>query len=99
MQVNITGHHLDLTDALREYVHNKLGRLERHYDQISNVQVTLSVEKERQKSEAILNVKGGQIFADAEHDDMYASIDAMVDKLDRQLLKHKEKIVARQQGN
>lgn len=99
MQVNISGHHLDLTDALRDYVHSKLERLERHYDQISNVQITLSIEKERQKSEAILNVKGGQIFADTEHDDMYAAIDLMVDKLDRQLLKHKEKSVARQQGN
>ncbi len=99
MQINISGHHVDLTDALRDYVNTKMDKLERHFDQISNVQTTLSVEKQRQKAEASVNIKGGQLFADAEHDDMYAAIDLMVDKLDRQLLKHKEKAVNRAHGN
>lgn len=99
MQINITGHHVDLTDALRDYVNTKMDRLERHSDQISNVQTILSVEKQRQKAESAINVRGGQLFADAEHDDMYAAIDLMIDKLDRQLLKHKEKAVDRAHGN
>ncbi|TGG90756.1 ribosome-associated translation inhibitor RaiA [Natronospirillum operosum] len=99
MQINISGHHVELTDALREYVNTKMDRLERHFDQISNVQTTLSVEKQRQKAESSVNIKGGQLFADAEHDDMYAAIDLMIDKLDRQLLKHKEKAVNRAHGN
>lgn len=99
MQINISGHHVELTDPLREYVTTKLDRLERHFDQISIVQTTLSIEKQRQKAETTLHIKGGQLFADAEHDDMYAAIDLMVDKLDRQLLKHKEKTVDRLHGN
>ncbi|QEW07481.1 ribosome hibernation promoting factor [Nitrincola iocasae] len=92
MQINITGHHVELTDALNEYVRSKFVRLERHFDNITNVQVTLSVEKQRQKAEADLHVAGGEIFAQAEQDDMYAAIDAMIDKLDRQIIKHKEKM-------
>lgn len=99
MQINISGHHVELTDALRQYVNTKMDRLERHFDQISIVQTTLSVEKQRQKAESSVNIKGGQLFADAEHDDMYAAIDLMIDKLDRQLLKHKEKAVNRAHGN
>lgn len=99
MQVNISGHHVEVTDALQSYVSNKLDKLERHFDQIGNVQVTLSVEKERQKAEASLNIKGGQLHADAVHEDLYAAIDLMNDKLDRQLIKHKEKSVARKHGN
>ncbi|MFC3852578.1 ribosome hibernation-promoting factor, HPF/YfiA family [Salinispirillum marinum] len=99
MQINISGHHVELTDPLREYVTTKLDRLERHFDQISIVQTTLSIEKQRQKAETTLHIKGGQLFADAEHEDMYAAIDLMVDKLDRQLLKHKEKTVDRLHGN
>lgn len=99
MQINISGHHVELTDPLRDYVNGKLDRLERHFDQISIVQTTLSIEKNRQKAETTLHIKGGQLFADAEHDDMYAAIDLMVDKLDRQLLKHKEKTVDRMHGN
>ncbi|MGB0732791.1 MAG: ribosome hibernation-promoting factor, HPF/YfiA family [Pontibacterium sp.] len=91
MQINITGHHLELTTALTEYVHTKFAKLERHFDNITNVQVTLSVEKQRQKAEADLHLAGGQIFAASEHDDMYAAIDGLTDKLDRQIIKHKEK--------
>ncbi|KGK43096.1 ribosome hibernation promoting factor HPF [Nitrincola sp. A-D6] len=92
MQINITGHHVELTDALNEYVRSKFVRLERHFDNITNVQVTLSVEKQRQKAEADLHVAGGEIFAQAEQEDMYAAIDSMIDKLDRQVIKHKEKM-------
>jgi len=99
MQVNISGHHIEVTAPLKDYVKTRLEKLERHYDQISNVQVTLSVEKTRQKAEASLNLRGGQIHADATHDDLYAAIDLLNDKLDRQLIKHKEKNVNRQHGN
>ncbi|MCD8513975.1 MAG: ribosome hibernation promoting factor [Nitrincola sp.] len=92
MQINITGHHVELTESMTEYVHTKFERLERHFDNITNVQVTLSVEKQRQKAEADMHIAGGEIFAQAEQEDMYAAIDAMVDKLDRQIIKHKEKM-------
>ncbi|MEP1742173.1 MAG: ribosome hibernation promoting factor [Kangiellaceae bacterium] len=93
MQINLTGHHLDLTDALRNYVHDKFQRLERHFDHINNVHVVLEVDKVRQKAEAKLNVNGGEIFATSEEEVMYAAIDSLVDKLDRQVIKHKEKMI------
>lgn len=99
MQINISGHHLEVTPALREYVTNKLGKLERHFDSITNTQVTLSVEKLRQKAEAKVHVSGADLFAQSEHEDMYAAIDALTDKLDRQILKHKEKLINRNQGS
>lgn len=98
MQVNITGHHVELTDPLRDYVQEKLARLERHYDQITNVHVTLSIEKERQQAGGTLHVSGAELHAEATENDMYAAIDALTDKLDRQLVKHKEKAQARAQG-
>ena len=90
MQVNITGLHLEITDALRDYVEEKFDRLERHFDRIIAVQVILQVEKLKQKAEAALHVAGREVVANAEHGDMYAAIDLLVDKLDRQLIKHKE---------
>jgi putative sigma-54 modulation protein len=98
MQINISGHHIDVTPALRDYVLNKFDRLQRHFDNITTSEVTLTVEKIRQKAEASLHVSGADLFAQSEHDDMYAAIDTLTDKLDRQLLKHKEKSVNRQQG-
>ncbi|MDV6318892.1 ribosome hibernation-promoting factor, HPF/YfiA family [Chromohalobacter sp. HP20-39] len=98
MQANITGHHIELTDALRDYVNEKLARLERHYDNITTVQVTLSIEKERHLAACTLHAAGADLHADAQSDDMYAAIDALTDKLDRQLVKHKEKVQARAQG-
>ncbi len=91
MQVNIDGHHVEVTEPLREYVLSKLGRLERHCGAITSAHVTLVLEKNRQKAEAKIHVAGGDLFAEAEQDDMYAAIDVMVDKLDRQLIRHKEK--------
>ncbi|MGO2415824.1 MULTISPECIES: ribosome hibernation-promoting factor, HPF/YfiA family [Cobetia] len=98
MQVNITGHHVELTDPLRDYINEKLARLERHYDNITNVQVTLSIEKERQQAACTLHAAGADLHALAEDLNMYAAIDALADKLDRQLVKHKEKSQARSQG-
>lgn len=98
MQVNISGHHLEVTDALRDYVTEKFSRLERHFDRIISVQVILQVEKLKQKIEASLHVAGHDVVANAEHEDMYAAIDSVIDKLDRQLIKHKEKQLERQQG-
>lgn len=92
MQINITGHHVDLTDSMQNYVLEKMQKIERHFDNITNVQVTLSVEKQGNKAEAEMHVSGAQIFATHEHDDMYAAIDGLTDKLDRQVIKHKEKM-------
>ncbi|MCL1143759.1 ribosome hibernation promoting factor [Shewanella gaetbuli] len=91
MQINIKGHHLEITQAIREYVSTKFTKLERHFDQINNVHVVLNVEKQQQKAEAKLHVSGTEIFATAENSDMYHAIDALIDKLDRQVIKHKEK--------
>ncbi len=92
MQLNLSGQHVDITDSLRDYVSSKLERLERHFDHVTNVHVTLSVEKLRQKAEATIHVTGNKLFATTEDEDMYAAIDSMVDKLDRQIKKHKEKV-------
>ncbi|MBE0493586.1 MAG: ribosome-associated translation inhibitor RaiA [Thiomicrospira sp.] len=92
MQINITGHHVDLTDALRDYVQEKLTKIARHFDHVTNVHVILTVEKQGQKAEATVHVSGQDLFAQNETQDMYASIDGLVDKLDRQIIKHKEKI-------
>ncbi|HPE79801.1 MAG: ribosome-associated translation inhibitor RaiA [Chromatiaceae bacterium] len=92
MQVNLTGHHVDITDALRAYVDEKIARLERHFDHVTNVHVILSVEKLEKKAEATVHVAGADVFADAVHQDMYAAIDSLVDKLDRQVIRHKEKV-------
>ena len=98
MQVNITGLHLEITEALRDYVEEKFERIERHFDRIIAVQVILQVEKLKQKAEAALHVAGREVVANAEHGDMYAAIDLLVDKLDRQLIKHKEKQLDHNQG-
>ncbi|TLX57398.1 ribosome-associated translation inhibitor RaiA [Stutzerimonas nosocomialis] len=98
MQVNISGHHLVVTDALRDCIEDKFEKLERHFDRIIAVQVILSVEKLKQKIEATLHVAGREVVANAEHEDMYAAIDLLIDKLDRQLIKHKEKQLDRHQG-
>ena len=92
MQINLSGHHLDITPALRSYVATKLQRIERHFDHVITVHVVLSVEKERKKAEATIHVNRGNLFADAQHSDMYAAIDRLIDKLDRQVKKHKEKL-------
>jgi len=92
MQINLTCRHIDLTESLKDYVDNKFAKLERHFDHINNVHVILDVEKLIQKAEATMHVNGGELFATSEHSDMYAAIDALIDKLDRQVIKHKEKM-------
>ena len=92
MQININGHHIDLTDSMQDYVHSKFNKLERFFDHINNVQVILRVEKPKQVAEATLHVSQGEIHATSESDNMYAAIDGLVDKLVRQLNKHKEKL-------
>ena len=94
MQLNITGHHVELTNPLRDYVANRLDKLSRHFDNITNTTVTLSIDKLQQKAEANIHVGGANLFANSVDKDMYAAIDILSDKLDRQLLKHKEKMRA-----
>ena len=99
MQISVTGHHVDVTQPLKSYVDSKFERLERHFDNVTNVHVILSVEKLRQKAEATLHINGASVFADSVHEDMYAAIDGLIDKLDRQVLKHKEKKTSRRNSN
>lgn len=91
MEINVTGHHVDITPALRGYVDNKLERLERHFDHATDIHVILSVEKLRHKAEARMHVPGNELFADAVEEDMYAAIDGLMDKLDRQVVSFKER--------
>ncbi|WP_448245406.1 ribosome hibernation promoting factor [Thalassotalea agariperforans] len=92
MQINLSGHHVEITDSLRDFVNTKFAKLERHFDHINNVYVVLNVEKINQIAEATLHLNGGEIHAKADNQDMYTAIDALIDKLDRQVLKHKEKL-------
>jgi putative sigma-54 modulation protein len=91
MNLTITGHHLDVTPALRGYVEEKLKRITRHFDNVIDVTVILAVEKLKHKAEVSVHVAGRDIYVEAIEDDMYAAVDALVDKLDRQVVKHKEK--------
>lgn len=92
MQLNITGHHIDITEALHEFITNKFKKLEQYSDRINQVNVVLSVEKINKIAEATLYVNGGELHATAEQEDMYAAIDGLIDKLVRQLNKHKDKL-------
>jgi putative sigma-54 modulation protein len=97
MNLTISGHHLEVTPALREYVLTKLDRVTRHFDQVVDVSVLLSVEKQkekerRQRAEVTLHAKGKEIFVEQSHEDLYAAIDQLMDKLDRQVLRHKDKL-------
>ncbi len=91
MQISVTGHHLDITESLKSYVETKFEKLERHFDHVTDVHVILTVEKLMQKAEATVQISGAKLFAEDHQEDMYAAIDALVDKLDRQIKKHKEK--------
>ena len=97
MNLTISGHHLEVTPALREYVLTKLDRVTRHFDQVVDINVLLSVEKlkekeRRQKAEVTLHVKGKDIFVENAHEDLYAAIDQLMDKLDRQVCRHKDRL-------
>lgn len=97
MNLTISGHHLEVTPALREYVLTKLDRITRHFDQVVDINVLLSIEKQkekekRQKAEVTLHVKGKDIFVESAHQDLYAAIDELMDKLDRQVCRHKDRV-------
>jgi putative sigma-54 modulation protein len=92
MNLNITGHHVEVTPAIADYVKTKLDRVIRHFDNVTSVHVILSVDKLKQKAEVTMHVKGKDIHADSVESDLYAAIDTLADKLDRQVVKHKEKI-------
>ena len=97
MNLPISGHHLEVTPALRSYVTTKLDRVIRHFDQVVDVKVLLTVEKQkekekRQRAECNIHVKGGDMFAESSHEDLYAAVDELVDKLDRQVVRHKGRV-------
>ena len=96
MQINITGHHVDVSPALRAYVTEKMQKLTRHFDQVNSISVILNVEKLQQQAEATVNAGGRTIFATETAMDMYASIDGLIDKLDRQVRRHKDRITNHQ---
>jgi len=92
MQLTISGHQLDLTDSMKDYIGEKMQRVERHFDHLNSIDVVLNVEKIQHKAEATINAKGVTIHAHAESENMYSSIDELTDKLDAQVRKHKEKV-------
>jgi putative sigma-54 modulation protein len=92
MKINFTGHRMEVTPALKSFTQDKFNRLERHFDGITAIHVVFDVEKLRQIAEATITVTKGEVHASSESEDMYAAIDTLVDKLDRQLIKHKEKL-------
>jgi putative sigma-54 modulation protein len=98
MNLHLTGHHVQITPAIREYVQLKMERVTHHFDHVIDINVIMSVEKLRQKAEATVHVRGRDIFCECTAEDMYASIDTLIDKLDRAIIKHKEKGLERRHG-
>ncbi len=93
MQLNVSGHHVEVTDSLRAYVETKFEKIARHFDLVSDVHCILTVEKLRHKAEATVQVSGTALHVDHTEEDMYAAIDGLVDRLERRVRKHKEKLV------
>lgn len=91
MNLNVSGHHLEVTPAIRTYVHSKLERVARHFDHVIDAHVILTVDKLRQKAEVTLHVRGKDLHCECEDQDLYAAIDLLADKLDRQVLRYKDK--------
>ena len=103
MNLTISGHHLEVTPALRSYVTSKLDRITRHFDQVVDVKVLLTVEKQkekekRQRAECNVHVKGSDLFAESTHFDLYAAVDELIDKLDRQVVRYKDRLQDHQAG-
>jgi putative sigma-54 modulation protein len=96
MQINITGRHVDVTPSLRAYATEKMQKLARHFDQVTSINVILNVEKLQQMAEATVNAGGRTLFATVSATDMYASIDGLVDKLDKQVRRYKGRITNHQ---
>ena len=92
MQLNLSGHHLDITSSIRQHTSDKLTKIKHHFDNVMNVNMILEVQKDLQKAEATIHVSGANLFAKAQSNDMYVSIDQLINKLDSQLIKHKEKL-------
>ena len=92
MQISISGQHMEITESLHHHVSEKVEKISRHFDHLTNTNVVLHVEKTRHIAEATVNTKGAMIHASSEAEDMYAAIDALAHKLDRQVIKHKEKL-------
>lgn len=92
MQINITGHRMEVTPAIKTYAQEKFDKLERHFDHITKIHVVFDVEKLRQIAKATVFIAGGELNASSESENLYAAIDALIDKLDRQLIEHKEKV-------
>jgi len=95
MNINLTGHHLEITPAIREHLTTKLGKIKRHFDHVIDINVILSVDKLQQKAEATVHLSGKTVFAEADDANLYVAIDKLIDTLDRQVLKHKDKHSAR----
>ena len=95
MNLNLSGHHLEITPAIREHVVSKLEKIERHFDNVIDVNVVLSVEKLVQKAEVNVHLSGKTIFVESDDANLYVAIDKLIEKLDRQIIKHKEKFAAR----
>ena len=95
MNLHLTGHHLEITPAIRDYVSSKLQRITHHFDHVIDVNVVLTVEKLQRRIEASVHVRGRDIFCESADANMYAAIDGLVDKLDRTIIKHKEKSLER----
>jgi len=94
MQITVSGQQVEITEPLRNYASEKIGRLQKHFDNMTTSNIVLHVEKNRHLAEATIYAKGATLHADAEGADMYAAIDVLADKLDRQVLKHKEKVTS-----
>ncbi len=98
MQIDITGHQLEVTKSMRDYFTSKFERIKRHFDQVINVHAILSVEKINHKAEATIHINGKTLFADSTEEDLYAAIDLLIDKLDKQIRRHKDKITSKHRG-
>ena len=92
MQLHISGHHLDITSAIKQHTNEKLSKIKHHFDNVMNVNMILEVQKDVQKAEATIHLSGADLFAKAQSTDMYVSIDQLINKLDSQILRHKEKL-------
>ena len=95
MNLQLTGRHLEITPAIRDYVKEKFAKIKRHFDHVIDMNIILSVEKLQQKAEATIHISGKNLFVECEDENLYAAIDMLVDKLERQVRRHKEKQTAR----
>ena len=98
MNLNVSGHHVDVTPAIRSYVRSKLERVTRHFDHVIDAHVILTIDKLRQKAEVTLHVSGKDLHCESEEEDLYAAIDLLADKLDRQVLRYKDKLQDKTRG-